>query len=161
MLAITIVGALAAIAAAYFAYPGWKASWARPDLRLIVEPGPATSAQFYIKLQNDGDGPAADWMLTTTMELGSRIYPVDFRFADWRHREIAPYGLIGTWMARGSDDSIGPGLHREVMMAPAAGAPVAIRATYSLKANGMDERHGRMEVKIGDEPDRVQTIMVT
>jgi hypothetical protein len=158
MLAITIVGALAAIAAAYFAYPSWKASRAKPDLRLIVERGPATSAQFYLKLQNDGDGPAADWKLAITMQRGSRLYSVDL--ADWRDREV-PDGWIATWMARGSDDSIGPGLYREGTMGPAQGAPCAIRATYSLKANGMEERQGRIEVKIGDMPDRPQTIIVT
>ena len=73
MLAITIVGALAAIAAAWFAYPGWKASRAKPDLRLMVEPGPATSAQFYVKLQTAATGRPTDWKLTITMKRGSRF----------------------------------------------------------------------------------------
>jgi hypothetical protein len=159
MLAITIVGALAAIAAAWFAYPGWKASRAKPNLRLMVEPGPATSAEFYVVLQNDGDGPAEDWKLTITMEQGSRFLPTEPAFNNWDDRE-APDGWIATWMARGSDDSIGPRLHRDLMMWPANGSPQTIRATYSLMANRMEERSGRLEVEIGDDPDRHQTIMV-
>ena len=64
-------------------------------------------------------------------------------------------------MARSSDDSIGPGLHRDLKMAPMSGDPLTIRATYSLEANGMEERPGRIEVEIGDRPDRPQTIMIT
>jgi hypothetical protein len=159
MLAITIVAALAAIAAAFFAYPGWKASRLKPDLRLIVEPGPATSAFFYVKLQNEGTGRATDWIVVVTMKRGSRIYPRDVDFEGWSDREV-PDGWVATWMTRGDDDSIGPGRHREVRMQP-FGSSRPLQATYSIMANRMAERTGRIEIDIGDEPDRPQTIMVT
>jgi hypothetical protein len=160
LLVIAIVTMIAAIAAAYFGYPGWKASRAKPDLRLMVEAGPATSARFHIKLQNDGNGSATDWKLTITMPRGSRFSPVGWNFPGWSDRE-ARNGWIATWMAQGSDDSIGPGLHRDILMEPAGGEPQTIRATYSLKANGMAERTGGIEVEIGERPDRPQETRVT
>jgi hypothetical protein len=92
------------------------------------------------------------------MKRGSRIIPDDRNFEGWGDREVTD-GWIATWMARGSDDSIGPGLHREVLMSSAGGR--SIQATYSVKANRIDERTGRIEVVIGDDPDRPQTITVT
>lgn len=157
-LAVGLVGAIAAIAAAVFAYPSWKASRAKPDLRLTVEPGPATSAPFYVRLHNDSDWPATDWIAVIAMKRGSRFGPHDHDFDGWTDREV-PDGWVATWMARGSDDSIGPRLHRDVLVAPMGGGP--LRATYSIKANRMKERTGRIEVEIGEQPDRPQTVTVT
>jgi hypothetical protein len=140
LLVIAIVTMIAAIAAAYFGYPGWKASRAKPDLRLMVEAGPATSARFHIKLQNDGNGSATDWKLTITMPRGSRFSPVGWNFPGWSDRE-ARNGWIATWMAQGSDDSIGPGLHRDILMEPAAAnRKLFVRPTPSRRTGWQSER---------------------
>jgi hypothetical protein len=44
----------------------------------------------------------------------------------------------------GSDDSIEPGLHRDVLMDSVGNR--SIQATYSIKANRMDERTGSVEI---------------
>jgi hypothetical protein len=119
---------------------------------------PATSAQFYVKVQNEGAGSATDWIVVITMERGSRFVPDDRNFDGWNERE-GPDAWIATWMARGSDDSIGPGLHRDVLMSSLGNR--SIQATYSIRANRMDERTGRIQVAIGDDPDRPQTVTVT
>jgi len=160
MLAITIVGALAAIAAAMFTYPSWKASLAKPELRLVVEAGPATSALFFMKLKNEGEGSGVDWIVEFKMKRGSRFIPNDLSFRGWTDRETSDE-WVATWMASGSDDSIGPGLHRSLLMTPASGSPVSIHATYSINAGRMKERTGRIEVGIGDDPERLQTITTT
>jgi hypothetical protein len=77
------------------------------------------------------------------MDRGSRFIPRDQGFEGWTDRE-QPDGWIATWMAQGSDDSIGPGLHRDVLMDSVGNR--SIQATYSIKANRMDERTGSVEI---------------
>jgi hypothetical protein len=153
-----VVTAVPATLAAVFGYPGWKASRMKPDLRLNVEAGPPTSAYFYLKLLNEGTASATDWIVTITMKRGGRFMPEDRNFVGWNDREVADV-WVATWMAQGSDDTIGLKLSREVLLAPTGGR--SMQATYSVKANRMDERTGRFTVEIGDDPDRHQTITVT
>lgn len=161
---VLVIGAVAAILAALFGYPPWKAYRAKPDLRLVVEPGPVTSAQFFLKLDNSkGKSAAIDWKLTILTPHGGRIYAQEaydrmHGLPGWSDRETVE-GWTATWMTTGADDSIGPGLHRE-MLCGSGGTQSTTRGTYSLKANGMDERRGSFWVTIGDDPNRVQTIYV-
>jgi hypothetical protein len=161
---VLVLGAVAAILAAWFAYPTWKAYRAKPDLQLVVEPGPATSAQFFLKLDNSkGKAAAIDWKLTIETPHGGRIYSMDafdrpHDVPGWSDRESVD-GWTAIWMATGADDSIGPGLHRD-MLCTSGGASTTTNATYALRANGMDERRGSIRVTIGEDPDRIQTIEV-
>jgi hypothetical protein len=159
--AVAALGVLLAGAAAFFAFPFWKASRAKPDLRLVIEPGPPTSAYFNLRLENVGDGSAIDWMLTLKVPQGRRIMPTDTsgQGAGWRDRGEAD-GWTTIWMSQGADDSIGAGLHR-VMEVSAVSDSTTTTGTYSISAHGMKARNGTMSVSIGDMPNRQQTVEVT
>jgi hypothetical protein len=133
MLVIGVLGLIAASLAAWFAYPAWKAYRAKPNLRLMILPGPRTSAQFYVRLVNEGDGAAVDWIAQIIMPRDRRFMPRDFPLDGWDDREV-PAGWAGTWMSRGADDSIGPGLHREFLASPVGeGTDSLTEGTYWIR----------------------------
>jgi len=163
-LVFIILTFIAAAAAAVFGYPTWKASRVKPDVRLIVQAGPPTSAMFYLVLSNEGEGAAADWKLTLTMPRESRRFgPADALdpggVPGWARGEIAD-SWVATWMSTGANDTIGSGLHRSMMIA-AAGSPVTFDASYAIQATGMKKRTGQFRVSIGEDPDRKQSIWMT
>jgi hypothetical protein len=162
LLVVASLTLVAAVVGAYFGYPLWKATRAKPDLRLAIEPGPATSAWFYIELHNEGPAPAEDWTLTLTSPTGERILPRDLprpAAEGWSDRETET-GWISTWTSTSTDLAIGSKRHRDLLVGPANNSPITIHADYVLAAARMEYRHGTIRVTIGEEPDRPQTIEV-
>lgn len=157
---IGLLGLAAAALAAFFAYPAWKASRSKPDLRFVIEPGPPTSAKFWVKLRNDGEGPAVDWMATVEVPPSGRLYPDDYPRGTpgWSDKQT-PTGWTATWLASGSDDSIGVGLHREVLASTGGGYETEGR--YAVRAARMRENTGYFRVSIVDDAERKQTIDVS
>jgi hypothetical protein len=151
-----VVTAVPATLAAVFGYPGWKASRMKPDLRLNVEAGPATSAYFYLNLLNEGTASATDWIVTITMKRGGRFMPEDRNFVGWNDREVADV-WVATWMAQGSDDTIGLKLSREVLLAPTVAARCR-RLTRSRRIEWMNERAASRSrsatIRIGIRPSQ-------
>jgi hypothetical protein len=92
------------------------------------------------------------------MNRGSRFIPRDQGFEGWTDRE-QPDGWIATWMAPGSDDSIEPGLHRDVLMDSVGNRSIQANVLDQGESNGQASRQCRD--RIGDDPDRPQTITVT
>jgi hypothetical protein len=128
MLVIGILGLLAAALAAWFAYPAWKAYRAKPDLRLVINQGPPTSALVMFRLQNEGDGAAADWIVTIETSRGRFIPMGSGDVQGWSDRQTPP-GWTTTWLSGGPSDAIGPGLHREFPVAPSSGRMASASTT--------------------------------
>lgn len=158
LLVVGILTLIAAVAAAVFGYPYWKAARAKPDLRLAIEAGPAGSAYFYVELHNDGAAPAEDWVVTLTSPAGERILPREHDAEGWSDRQTAT-GWVSTWTTTSTDLAIGSKRHRELMVG--GGSSVTLHADYVLAAARMQDRRGTIRVTIGEDPDRPQTFEVT
>lgn len=158
LLVVGILTLIAATAAAVFGYPYWKAARAKPDLRLVIEAGPVTSAYFYIELHNDGPVPAEDWVLTITSPAGERITPRDHEAEGWSDRQTQA-GWVSTWTSTSTDLAIGSKRRRELMVG--GGSSITLHADYILAAARMEDRRGTIRVTIGEDPNRPHTSEVT
>jgi hypothetical protein len=152
---LPLAGVIAASLAAVFAYPTLRQYRAKPDLRLVIEKGPATSAWVIVRLHNSGSGATSDWKVRMVTEQG-QLRPKDWEMVGWSARETPP-GWTSTWLAGGPQDAIAARLHREFT---AYTIPQHVTGTYSIRANRMKERTGHFRITIGDEPERNQTIEV-
>jgi hypothetical protein len=60
-------------------------------------------------------------------------------------------------MSRGADDSIGAGLHREILVGAASGGR-SVRGRFSIKATGMDERTGTLEWEMDEAQNQAMKV---
>jgi hypothetical protein len=152
VLAVGVVAAVGGVLAAKYARPAWKASRAKPNLRIEIRQGPGD--WFDIRLTNAGEGPAHDWIVTLTIPVkpggGGRLISADEVYRGGRYAQgwsdrMTSAGWTGTWQSTGASDAIGPGLHREQTFRPSTSA-VRAEVDFVIQATGMDQRSGQFTV---------------
>jgi hypothetical protein len=145
-LVVGILALVAAALAAWFAYPAWRAARARPALRLSTKlhsssrPSGKRSVIMYLTVRNEGDAPAVGWRLILVSDehrLGRFGESAGNFSADSHHR-----GAVLAWQARGTDDTIEPGLDIRVGIEVPAFSEERVAVRYVLDARGMETQRG-------------------
>jgi len=151
---LIVLGFVAAALAALFAYPAWRDSRARPDLRLIASPinvldvenERGLSVSVAVTIENVGPGTATDWHLTLVSQGSRRIGVMPFDSSPaWR--VIDPWEI--EWSSSGADDTIGVGLSKHAsFLTDRFEPPEGVGVLFALSARRMKSRAGSFHVVV-------------